>query len=66
MEYYGHWYSTNCSANCPIYPTISEDDYEYILNHSGQSIVLYWCRNLKCEENTIRHKVLTFKRSLFF
>jgi long-chain acyl-CoA synthetase len=24
----------------PIYPTISEDDYEYILNHL-QSIVLY-------------------------
>jgi long-chain acyl-CoA synthetase len=23
------------SANVPIYPTITEDDYEYILNHSG-------------------------------
>jgi long-chain acyl-CoA synthetase len=27
--------------NVPIYPTITEDDYEYILNHSGQYIVLY-------------------------
>jgi long-chain acyl-CoA synthetase len=25
----------------PIYPTITEDDYEYILNHSEQYIVLY-------------------------
>jgi long-subunit acyl-CoA synthetase (AMP-forming) len=35
MEYYGYWYSTNRSAKRPIYPTITEDDYEYILNHSG-------------------------------
>jgi long-chain acyl-CoA synthetase len=25
------------AQNVPIYPTISEDDYEYILNHSGSS-----------------------------
>jgi long-chain acyl-CoA synthetase len=35
----------NWCANRPIYPTISEDDYEYILNHSAQSTVLYRCRN---------------------
>jgi long-chain acyl-CoA synthetase len=23
------------AQNVPIYPTITEDDYEYILNHSG-------------------------------
>src|SRR5690606_35029948 len=23
------------AQNVPVYPTISEDDYEYILNHSG-------------------------------
>jgi len=23
------------AQNVPIYPTISEEDYEYILNHSG-------------------------------
>jgi long-chain acyl-CoA synthetase len=28
-------------ANVPIYPTITEDDYEYILNHSGAIFVLY-------------------------
>jgi long-chain acyl-CoA synthetase len=28
------------AQNVPIYPTITEDDYEYILNHSGQYIVL--------------------------
>jgi long-chain acyl-CoA synthetase len=29
------------AQNVPIYPTITEDDYEYILNHSGAYIVLY-------------------------
>jgi long-chain acyl-CoA synthetase len=33
--------STNRSTKRPIYPTITEDDYEYILNHSEQYIVLY-------------------------
>jgi long-chain acyl-CoA synthetase len=27
------------AQNVPIYPTITEDDYEYILNHSEQ----YFC-----------------------
>jgi long-chain acyl-CoA synthetase len=29
------------AQNVPIYPTITEDDYEYILNHSEQYFVLY-------------------------
>jgi long-chain acyl-CoA synthetase len=29
------------AQNVPIYPTITEDDYEYILNHSGAIFVLY-------------------------
>jgi long-chain acyl-CoA synthetase len=29
------------AQNVPIYPTITEDDYEYILNHSGAILVLY-------------------------
>jgi long-subunit acyl-CoA synthetase (AMP-forming) len=33
MEY-GYWYSTNRSTKHPYLPTITEDDYEYILNHS--------------------------------
>jgi long-chain acyl-CoA synthetase len=31
----------------PIYPTISEDDYEYILNHSGNLLFCIGCRNFK-------------------
>jgi long-chain acyl-CoA synthetase len=41
MEYHGYWYFTNGAQNVPIYPTITEDDYEYILNHQEQYIVLY-------------------------
>jgi long-chain acyl-CoA synthetase len=29
------------AQNVPIYPTITEDDYEYILNHSGAIYCLY-------------------------
>jgi long-chain acyl-CoA synthetase len=29
------------AQNVPIYPTITEDDYEYILNHSGA--ILLFC-----------------------
>jgi long-chain acyl-CoA synthetase len=35
MEYYGYWCLQTGAQTVPIYPTISEDDYEYILNHSG-------------------------------
>jgi long-chain acyl-CoA synthetase len=31
------------AQNIPIYPTITEDDYEYILNHP-EAIVLYLMR----------------------
>jgi long-chain acyl-CoA synthetase len=31
MEYHGYWY-LQTAQNVPIYPTITEDDYEYILN----------------------------------
>ena len=29
------------AQNVPIYPTIAEEDYEYILNHSEAFTVLY-------------------------
>jgi long-chain acyl-CoA synthetase len=45
------------AQNVPIYPTITEDDYEYILNHSEQYIVLYLMQNTS-KVNLIKDKVL--------
>jgi hypothetical protein len=38
MEYHGYWCFTAKRAHLL---TITEDDYEYILNHSGAILVLY-------------------------
>jgi long-chain acyl-CoA synthetase len=35
------WILCSTNRHVPIYPTITEDDYEYILNHSGAIFVLY-------------------------
>jgi long-subunit acyl-CoA synthetase (AMP-forming) len=62
MEYHGYWYFTNRAQNVPIYPTITEDDYEYILNHSEQYIVLYLMQKYFKKVNLIKIKFLTSKK----
>jgi long-chain acyl-CoA synthetase len=39
MEYYGYGILQTGAQNIPIYPTITEDDYEYILNHSRGNVL---------------------------
>ncbi len=34
------------AQNVPIYPTISEDDYEYVLNHSGATYCFVSCQEV--------------------
>ncbi|MFQ3174207.1 MAG: long-chain acyl-CoA synthetase [Flavobacterium sp.] len=41
----------------PIYPTISEDDYEYILNHSGAIYCFVSDAEVLAKVNSIKHKV---------
>jgi long-chain acyl-CoA synthetase len=50
------------AQNVPIYPTITEDDYEYILNHSEQYIVLYLMQ--KYFKSKFNKRFLTKKFSL--
>ncbi len=45
------------AQNVPIYPTISEDDYEYILNHSGSIYCFVSDTEVLRKVNLIRHKV---------
>ena len=34
MEHYGPRFTPDWGSDVPIYPTMTEDDYEYIFNHS--------------------------------
>jgi hypothetical protein len=63
MEYHGYWYFTNRSAK-PIYPTITEDDYEYILNHSG-AIYCFVSDAEILQKSKLKIKFLP-QRSIFF
>lgn len=45
------------AQNVPIYPTISEDDYAYILNHSGASYCFVSCDEVLQKINSIRSEV---------
>lgn len=45
------------AQNVPIYPTISEDDYEYILNHSESIYCFVSDAEVLRKVNLIRHKV---------
>nr|MBF6609465.1 AMP-binding protein [Flavobacterium sp.] len=45
------------AQNVPVYPTISEDDYEYILNHSGSIYCFVSDSEVLRKVNLIRHKV---------
>jgi long-chain acyl-CoA synthetase len=50
----------------PIYPTISEDDYEYILNHSGATYCFVSDAEVLRKLNLIRAKVPNLKEVFSF
>jgi long-chain acyl-CoA synthetase len=50
----------------PIYPTISEDDYEYVLNHSGAIYCFVSDVEVLEKVNSIRHKVPNLKEVYSF
>lgn len=50
----------------PIYPTISENDYEYILNHSGATYCFVSDVEVLEKVNLIRHKVPNLKEVYSF
>jgi long-chain acyl-CoA synthetase len=45
----------------PIYPTISEEDYEYVLNHSGSSYCFVSDKEVLDKVLAIKHNVPTLK-----
>ncbi len=45
------------AQNVPIYPTISQEDYEYILNHSGAKYCLVSDEGVLEKVNAIKHNV---------
>ena len=49
------------AQNVPIYPTISEDDYEYILNHSESSYCFVSDQEVLRKINLIKHKTPRLK-----
>lgn len=49
------------AQNIPIYPTISEDDYEYILNHSGAIYCFVSDAEVLRKVNLIKDKVPNLK-----
>jgi long-chain acyl-CoA synthetase len=54
------------AQNVPIYPTISEDDYEYILNHSGAIYCFISDSEVLRKINLIRNKVPNLKEVYSF
>ena len=49
------------AQNVPVYPTISEEDYQYILNHAGVSYCFVSDAELLHKINAIRDKIPTLK-----
>ncbi|MCF8715201.1 long-chain fatty acid--CoA ligase [Joostella atrarenae] len=49
------------AQNVPIYPTISEEDYEYILNHAGASYCFVSDNEILEKLNAIKQNVPTLK-----
>ncbi|NHN24239.1 long-chain fatty acid--CoA ligase [Flavobacterium jejuense] len=54
------------AQNVPIYPTITEEDYEYILNHSGSSYCFVSDQEVFDKLNSIRKNVPTLKEVYSF
>ena len=49
------------AQNVPIYPTISEEDYAYVLNHSGASFCFVSCGEVLEKINSIKDQVPLLK-----
>ncbi|MCV6630371.1 MAG: long-chain fatty acid--CoA ligase [Flavobacteriaceae bacterium] len=49
------------AQNVPIYPTISEEDYAYILNHSESKFVFASCEDVLDKLNKIKDQVPTLQ-----
>ncbi len=45
------------AQDVPIYPTISQEDYEYVLNHSEASYCFVSCKEVLDKVNAIKHNV---------
>lgn len=49
------------AQDVPIYPTISEEDYEYVLNHSESKVCFVSCNEVYHKLKNIKDKVPTLK-----
>ena len=54
------------AQNVPVYPTISEEDYEYILNHSGAIYCFISDEELLAKLNSIRSRLPKIKEIYSF
>lgn len=54
------------AQNVPIYPTISEDDYEYILNHSEAKLCFVSCDEVLEKVKVIQSKVKSLEEVYSF
>ncbi|MFH6605120.1 AMP-dependent synthetase/ligase [Maribacter algicola] len=50
----------------PIYPTISEDDYEYIVNHSESKYIFVSCDEVLQKVLKVKNKLMTVKEVYSF
>lgn len=54
------------AQNVPIYPTISEEDYEYVLNHSEAKLCFVSCEDVLEKVKAIQSKVKNLKEIYSF
>ncbi len=54
------------AQDVPIYPTISEDEYEYVLNHSESKYVFVSCEEVLEKVNKIKNNVLSLQEVYCF
>ncbi|WP_394750591.1 AMP-dependent synthetase/ligase [Spongiimicrobium salis] len=54
------------AQNVPIYPTISQEDYEYVLNHSGASYCFVSCTEVHAKVAAIKANVPSLKEVYSF
>ena len=54
------------AQDVPIYPTISQEDYEYVLNHSEAKYCFVSCKEVLDKVNAIKHNVSSLKEVFCF
>jgi len=54
------------AQDVPIYPTISQEDYEYVLNHSEAKYCFVSCKEVLNKINAIKHNVPLLKEIFCF